>query len=53
MSSSLRRIQASLLVLAVAGGLIAFATFGAFDNRHDPFPHSVSASSSLGTTTAH
>lgn len=36
----LRKLAASVTTLAVAVGLAAFATFGAFDNGDDPFPHS-------------
>ena len=36
-----RKALASLAVVLVAGGLMAFATFGSFSDRHDPFPHSV------------
>ena len=49
--SAVDRLQASVLVLAAAGGLVAFATFGAFDNRSDPFPQSVSGPVSIGGTT--
>ena len=38
-----RKVLASLAVVAVAGGLMAFAAFGSFSNEHDPFPHSVLA----------
>jgi hypothetical protein len=43
--SALRRVLASLAVVGVAGGLMAFATFGSFTNAHDPFPRSVLAPS--------
>lgn len=38
-----RRVLATVAVVAVAGGLMAFAAFGSFSNRHDPFTHSVVA----------
>lgn len=38
-----RKVLASLAVVAVAGGLMAFATFGSFSSAHDPFAHSVLA----------
>lgn len=38
-----RRVLATVAVVAVAGGLMAFAAFGSFSNRHDPFAHSVVA----------
>ena len=39
--SVVRRLLGSLVIVSAAAGLIAFATFGAFDNHQDPFPHSV------------
>jgi hypothetical protein len=33
-----RKLFASLATIAVAGGLMAFGTFGAFDDRRDHFP---------------
>jgi hypothetical protein len=38
-----RKLMASFAIMTAATGLITFATFGAFDNQQDPFPHSVSA----------
>jgi hypothetical protein len=36
-----RKLAATVAVLAVAAGLAVFAASGSFDNRHDPFPQSV------------
>jgi hypothetical protein len=36
-------VLATLAVVAVALGLMAFATFGSFSSQHDPFAHSVAA----------
>lgn len=41
--SLLRRVIASAATVVATAGLVAFATFGAFDNQHDPFPLSVIA----------
>lgn len=41
--SVLAKVGASVAVVATATGLCAFATFGSFDDRHDPFPHSIRA----------
>ena len=38
-----QRVLTTAAVLAVAGGLMGTAAFGAFSNAHDPFPHSVPA----------
>jgi hypothetical protein len=38
-----RKVAASLVPVAAAAGLIAFAHLGAFDNSNDPFPRSVIA----------
>lgn len=40
-----RKVLATVAVVAVAGGLMAFAAFGSFSNSHDPFAHSVLAPS--------
>jgi hypothetical protein len=37
------KVGASVAVVAVAAGLIAFAHLGAFRDGNDPFPHSVIA----------
>jgi hypothetical protein len=38
-----RKVAESLVPVAAAAGLIAFAHLGAFDNSNDPFPRSVIA----------
>ena len=38
-----RKYASSLVPVAAAAGLIAFAHLGAFDNGNDPFPRSVIA----------
>jgi hypothetical protein len=38
-----RKLLASLATIAAAVGLMAFGTFGAFDDSNDPFPQSVIA----------
>ena len=38
-----RKVLATLAVVAVVGGVMAFAAFGSFENSHDPFPQSVVA----------
>ncbi|MFW3170916.1 hypothetical protein [Geodermatophilus sp. CPCC 206100] len=37
----LRKVGASLATVAATGGLVAFATLGAFEDAQDPFPHAV------------
>jgi hypothetical protein len=36
-----RKILASVVTVAAGVGLMAFGTFGAFEDGHDQFPHSV------------
>lgn len=43
MTTTLRKILASLAVVGAWAGLVAFATFGAFEDSNDYFPHSVIA----------
>jgi hypothetical protein len=38
------KVVASLTAVLAAASLMSFAAFGSFDNAHDPFPHSVPAS---------
>lgn len=40
---TVRKIAASLAVVAAAAGLVAFSHLGAFDDSNDPFQHSVIA----------
>ena len=37
----IKRLVSSVAIVSAAVGLITFATFGAYDNHQDPFPHSV------------
>lgn len=41
MTTTFRRILASLSTVAVAAELVAFAEFGAFEDSTQYFPHSV------------
>lgn len=43
--TTVRKLLASLVVVAGAVGLMAFGTFGAFEDTDDHFPHSVVVSS--------